>query len=111
MDKLKKVGDITQEEIDAWKAKYGKNSLTQVSVESNGENYEFIIKRPGRTVLDAIAEYGMKKEVTKANKVMVTSCVLAGDMEAMENDGAVYGAVLQEISALMEKTQTAVKKL
>jgi hypothetical protein len=109
---MEKFENVTPEMIDAWKAKYGKHSLTQITVIGDqGETYEFILREPGRTTLDATASFGSKKDYAGANKVLISNCVLAGDKDAIDNIGSVYTAVLDEIGKLQKQKQVEVKKL
>jgi len=102
--------DITPEMIQDWKLKYGE--LQQIDVElEEGKTASFIARRPNRSVMDAIGEYGVKKQVAEANKVLIANCVLGGDMDLMENDGSVYTALLEQLERLVTRKRASVKKL
>jgi hypothetical protein len=107
-----KYSEVTPDLIQEWKAKYGASNIFEAAVEStDGENHNYIIRTPSRTVMDATAELGSKKDYKGANKVLISNCVLAGDDQALENDGGIYGALLEELAKLQRKKTVAVKKL
>lgn len=115
--------EITPELVQSLKAKYGSHNLHLVEVvleksgnedDADGEKErtaEYIVRTPTRAVMDAIGEHGIKKEVTKANKVLLSNCVLAGNMDLLESDGTVYAALLGELSKLQVRKQVRIKKL
>lgn len=100
---------VTPETINDLKARHGEKRLRKVTVESDGQSYEFIIKKPSRAIIEAVGKH--KNDAAAANKVLVANCVLAGDDEAFENDGEVFSAVIKEVGALMEKAKVTVAKL
>lgn len=71
----------------------------------------FIIRKPSRTEMDAVGELGIKKELTKANKMLISNCVLGGDMDILEMDGTVYGEVIANIEKMMSARKSSLKKL
>jgi len=109
---VKKYSDITAEKITEWKARYGADSLSEVTVVTGEDkSARFVIRKPNRSLMDAVAQHGISKNVTAANKVMINSCVLGGDMDDMERDGGVYTALLKEIESTLERYDSTVKKL
>ncbi len=110
--------EITEDMIRDWKAKYGFNSLRscEVIVEEGTEGKEpiianFVLRVPSRTVVDRVGELGAENKIGDSNKVFIANCVLGGDMDMLENDGAVYSKVLKEIGKLMAAKKSTVKKL
>lgn len=79
--------------------------------EEAGTVARFVVIPPSRTVLNSLADFGIKKDVTNANKVLIANCVLGGDMEQLEQDGATYTAVMEELGKLMSNKQASIKKL
>lgn len=109
MEKLEKYIDISPEQIRDWKARYGANSLSEATVSTDEGEYRFVLRKPGRNVLEAIAS--TKENVEAANKLLIGNCVLGGDTYVFEQDGSVYLSVLEEVSKLMGKAKASVKKL
>jgi hypothetical protein len=125
---FKTFADITPEDIQDMKARHGAEELSLVSIKpqplmvkdgdgketaapGDGKEAKFIIKTPGRTVLDVVGQYGLAKNVVASNKALISNCVLGGDMDVMEKDGGVYSALLAEINKLVKKKEVTVKKL
>lgn len=122
------VSDLTDEQIQDYKARRG--DLTQIHVFPPGYKQKtddsaeldeaaaekanavpFIICVPSRTVIDRVAELGVKKQIVEVNKCLIANCVIAGDMELLERDGNVYADVLSEIQKLQQHRVVLVKKL
>lgn len=93
-----------------WEAKYGKKRIKEIALESEDGTFRYVLRKPGRNVMDAIAKAG-EKDVAAANRIFINNCVLGGDMEAIELDGDIYLTILQEIAALTTEKKIKVKKL
>lgn len=104
---IKPFSEITPGHIINWKARYGINNLSEIEI---GES-KFVVKKPNRIVLDLVGQHGNKGNVSDANKVLISNCVLGGDMDDLENDGGVYAGMLTELMKLLEKKTATVKKL
>lgn len=105
-----KYNDITPDENAAFEAKYGKQYISDLSIEVDGEKYQYVVRKPDRAVLKLIGKYAVENNVEKVNEALIKNCVLAGDMEALDKDGAVYLAVLNEINLLKSKAKSTIKK-
>tara|TARA_Y100001963_G_C6465629_1_gene302174 strand:- start:51 stop:383 length:333 start_codon:yes stop_codon:yes gene_type:complete len=110
MEVIQNFKDVTPEVINQLKAKHGK-SLTQATVIVEGEEYNYILKKPNRNVMEAIGKPAAENDIAKVNKIFIANCVVAGDMSALEDDGAVYAEVLKLITELTSKVESSLKKL
>lgn len=109
------IKPYTDEQIDMHAAKCGgRRNLREIPVTTdNDEQFVYLVKKPSRAVLQAIAEEnekGDKKNVTNIQKLML-GCVLEGDKEAYDYDGAIYTQLIKSISQLIRTAQSDVKKL
>lgn len=107
----RKYADVTSEMIQDWKAKYNQEYLEEVSISNNGKDYKFIIKKPTRFAMDAMAQFGIEKNVSEANKTLIANTVLGGDLDAMEQDGGIYQALLSRLNVKAKDYKVEVKKL
>ncbi len=118
---MKAIHEVTESEIQDWKAKYGDVYELSIEVESavlDEEGKEitpaiettYIVKPPNRTVLDVAGSHGVKKDVVGANKVLISNCVLAGDAHLLENNGSVYSSILKTLNRLVEVKKQRLKK-
>ncbi|CDF80570.1 hypothetical protein BN863_28580 [Formosa agariphila KMM 3901] len=106
-----KYTDITQDMNLQWEAKFGKKRISDLSIEtSDGETVNFVIRKPDRQVLEAMGKHAAVKNVSATNKVLISNCVLGGDMEALEKDGEVYIEVLAQLNMLKQQAKATVKK-
>lgn len=101
--------DITPEVRKQWEAKYGKKRLHDIELETEDGSFRYVLRKPGRNVMEAVAKAG-DKDISAANKIFISNCVLGGDMEAIDLDGDVYLTVLGEIAALTTQKKIKVKK-
>lgn len=89
----------------------GKQNLRVVTIATeDGIDYEYLVKKPSRNVLSAIAKYEEKKDTTSIEKMMI-GCILFGDADAYEHDGAVYKELMTEIGKLVQTAKGSTKKL
>lgn len=101
-----------EEQIEIHAARMGgRRNLREVTITTD-DDYQFVylIKKPGRSVIQAVAEYEVKKDSTAQQKVML-GCVLEGDRDAYEHDGAVYSQLLTRIGDLLTTAKADIKKL
>lgn len=112
-----KFAGLTKAEIEALKEKHGYVELYEVptgEVEDEENKASFILTKPSRKVIMAMAKYAQEKDLDRANNVLIKSCVLAGDMEALDEEKGstdVYLSVLDRLGKLTEVKKGAVKKL
>lgn len=89
----------------------GKQNLRVVTIATeDGIDYEYLVKKPSRSVMSAIAKYEEKKDTNAIEKMML-GCVLFGDADAYEHDGAVYNQLMTEIGKLVQTAKGSTKKL
>lgn len=89
----------------------GKRNLREVVIQTeDGYEYHYLVKKPSKSIVQAIAEKEQKKEITGIQKLLL-GCVLEGDQEAYEHDGAIYATLLEKIGSLVEGTKSDIKKL
>ena len=92
------IVDFKEEEHAELKTKYGKR-LKHVTIQvDEDERYDYLIVRPGKNVLLAMAK--KREDLEEANDILIRNCVAAGNMEALE-DSAVYTSVLTAIGELI----------
>lgn len=109
---LEVVKKYTDADIEAEAPKVGgKRNLREVVVTTD-DGYEFwyLVKKPNRSVLQAIAEYEQKKNIQAIEKLMY-GLVLHGDKEALEHDGAIYTKVMEEIGRLVQSAKSTAKNV
>lgn len=107
-----KYSDITTAQIAKWKQTKG--ALTEESIpltdDPNSAVAKFVVCKPTRNVLSAIVEYGKKDDVDTVNKLLITNCVLGGDMQHLE-DTKIYLSMLEVLGKLLQPRPAKSKKL
>ena len=92
-----------------WAACFGASRIHDIEVQTQGNTYGFVIRKPTRKVMEAVAQEG-ENNLAAANKIFISNCILAGDMQALEDAGEVYLAVLEHIGSLIQQKRVKVKK-
>ncbi|MCO5230145.1 MAG: hypothetical protein M9958_03215 [Chitinophagales bacterium] len=126
MSEVNIIKPYGETEINDHAAKVGgRRNLREVSVRVNyetvtterrieekigGDEFFYLIKKPGRKEVQAVASAGQKQDTDLIQKIMI-ACVLEGDKSAYEYDGAIYANLLQQISQLIEEAQSGLKKI
>lgn len=111
----------TQQDIDAFKAKYPR-VVREVSVypsdvekDENGNPTEepvcFLIKKPSQNFIRLIHSKEYSGDADKIADAAIKNCVLAGDMEMLENDGSVYMGLVEQLMALIQSSKVELKKV
>ena len=101
-------------EVAEHAAKFGGRRLLKEVTVTTDDDYQFVylVKRPSRNVLKAIAEKKKGENVdTNSIEKLMLGLVLEGDMETLENDGAVYGELLKQIGGLVKSARSDIKKI
>jgi hypothetical protein len=89
----------------------GKSNLREIIVtDDEGVDFYYLVKRPSRSVIQAITSANGKNDMNGASKILL-GCVLEGDMEALENNGAMYLALVENITTLISGVKSEIKKL
>lgn len=111
-EKKQIIKPYEQSHIDAHAAKCGglRNLREAVIHSEDNEEFHYLIKKPSRAVMQAIASAEQKKDIEATQKLML-GCVLEGDKEAYEHDGAIYTQLLKSVGELVHGGKLELKKL
>ncbi|MCZ2393416.1 MAG: hypothetical protein LC105_06150 [Chitinophagales bacterium] len=96
--------EITPDQIRDWKAKFGEYALEEIAIPLNQYGDEeiteedivfarFVVCTPNRNVILAATKHSANIE--KANQILIENCVLGGDMQTIEQYGAVYTKIIE----------------
>lgn len=113
MAKQKVRRNYTEEQKLQHAAKFGgERNIREIIItdEEDGLQTAYLVRKPSRSVVQAITAAGQKQDANKATKLLI-GCVLEGDMELIEHDGSVFVELAQRISELMQTTKSEIKKL
>lgn len=89
----------------------GRRNLKEIIISTEeGEDFYYLVKKPSRAAMQAIAGYGEKKDIDGAQKIMI-GCVLEGDKEAYEHDGSIYTELVKQVGILARAAKGDIKKL
>lgn len=103
-------GRFTEAEVNKAKLKYGKR-LRYLKVTTPDGDSEFIIKKPSRATSSAVREAIDKNDEEMAQTIMISNCVVIGDMEDIEEDAVVFTKVTTFITSMVREAEMEAKKL
>lgn len=96
----------------------GRRNLKEIPIYTE-DNYVFwyLVKRPSKNVLQAIAEAkergDIKKDATAITDIqkLMMGCVLEGDKDAYEHDGSIYVTLCKQIGMMARESRDTLKNL
>lgn len=101
---------VTQEQVDTWKTIHKKVILI-TAFRENGEEAQYIIGRPNRTIVDMWAHHYDNGATDKARKVMKENCILFGNQELFATDINLENTVLRKVQEMLEILRVEEKEL
>lgn len=105
----KLVSEVTPDDISGFKKHHG--VVKQITVKTASGQEQFIIGRPTRNQLDAVAKYSQDGKLNKVRELLQNSCVCAGNIKALENDINLQNTVIDKITEMLEKLEVEEKEL
>ncbi|WP_139420988.1 hypothetical protein [Chryseobacterium mulctrae] len=103
-------GKFTEDEVKNAKIKYGKR-LRYLKVTTPDGISEFIIKKPSRATSSAVHDAIEKKNQDLASEIMLSNCVVIGDLEDIEEDAVVFAKVTSFLTSMVKEAELEAKKL
>lgn len=97
---------ISREDFEQLKARYRKLYVIDINIDDD-EHYQYIVIRPSRDLLSAIASY--KDDMDKANELIIKNMVVAGDTDALE-DGVVYAKLMENVANIISQGTSFLSK-
>ena len=109
-EKIKQLPEgITQEMIDAAKAKGLDVRLAEVPVDDEGNTRDFLVCVPSRTVLGQFRRF-MDSDPKKADDLLVKACLLSHKAEVLADDD-LFSGVMSTISELIVTRKGIIKNV
>lgn len=97
----------TQEQIEAWRDKYGQGNVTRLKSKRYDKSAYF--RKPDRKEMEFLSA-GAHSSGIKFNASILKTCFLAGDEEIMSNDDIFLG-LQEQILELLKFDEVEVEKL
>lgn len=110
--KIKLPDGVTEEDIKAFKEKYGQNKvmLASLPLDDDGNDYlDVIVTVPTRKVISEFEKW-VDKNPDKAKEIMVNACLLTSKERVKADEGLFFGA-FDAISKIMPVRAAIVKNL
>lgn len=104
---------ITQEMVDAAKVAYPKEGhvkMASLPLDDDGNDFlDVLVRKPDRRVIGEFTKW-MEKNPTKADEILVNSCLLS-HKDQVKADDALFGACVDAISQLISMRKAIIKNL
>lgn len=103
---------ITEEQVNAWKDRYGADKVKGASLplDDNGENFlDVVVRAPGRKELSEFEKW-VDRNPDKAKEILVNSCLLTRKDEVKASDD-LFLAAFDAISQLLPIRKAVIKNL
>jgi hypothetical protein len=107
-----KGASISQEQIDAWKEKFGANRVKQLELPLDDSNTKFLTcyaKVPDRRTLSEWEKFS-DKNPDKAKQILVSNCLLT-DQDEVNADQDLFFCALSAITELIPIRRAIIKNL
>lgn len=95
--------EITKEQIEAWKVKYG--SVFKITV----DNRVAYLRSPDRKTMSFASSVGAENPM-KFNEILLKNCWLAGDEEIQTNDN-LFMSISAQLAEIIEIKEAKLEKL
>lgn len=111
------IKPYTEERKKELQAQYGERNIVETEiVTEDGYTFGYLVKRPSKTVIQAITELEGKptaqktaKDITSITNLM-EGCVLEGDKKAYEDDAAIFTQLMKSVGQLLHQATANLKK-
>lgn len=103
-------GRFTEDEMKNARIKYGKR-LRYLKVTTPDGISEFIIKKPSRATSSAVRDAIDKNDQDLASEIMISNCVVIGDLADIEEDAVVFAKVTNFLTTMVNEAELEAKKL
>jgi hypothetical protein len=90
----------TPAQIKAWKAQYGANSISKISIDGKA----CYMRKPDRNIIEMLS-----KATSRQGEILVDNCWLGGD-EEMRKDDEMFFALVEKTNNLIQKKVAEVEK-
>lgn len=111
--KTRNVPAYSDEVLADLKLKH-KHGLFVLSIYPDGDEQElvkYIVKKPTKQLAFMLSGKEYENDNQASGDALIANCVLAGDMELLEDDAAVFTEVITEIGVLMKTARGELKKV
>lgn len=89
---------------------YGLKIIEIFPDEDAEEQLKYIVKKPSKQLVYLLSSKEYDNNVEASSDAMIANCVLAGDMDVLESDAAVFTELVSQIGALMKSARSQLKK-
>ena len=100
-------GNVTEEQIRAWKAKYGK--VVRIDVVDGEDLHIGYFHRPTLATMSAVTKMAKTDEL-KSSEVIFDNCWLGGS-SALRNDGVLFLETTKQLGKMLNSCRSSLKNL
>ena len=99
--------------VEDFKLKYphGLRIIEIYPEEDSVEPLKYLVKKPSKALVYLLSSKEYEGDVQASSDAMIANCVLAGDMDVLEQDASIFTELTSRIGDLMKGARSELKKV
>ncbi len=89
---------------------YGLKIVEIYPEEDSAEPLKYLVKKPSKALVYLLSSKEYEGDVQASSDAMIANCVLAGDMDVLEQDASIFTELTSRIGDLMKGARSELKK-
>ena len=77
----------------------------------SAEPLKYLVKKPSKALVYLLSSKEYEGDVQASSDAMIANCVLAGDMDVLEQDASIFTELTSRIGDLMKGARSELKKV
>ena len=84
--------------------------IVEITPDEDEAPLTYVVKKPSKQLIFMLSSKQYENNVEASGEALIANCVLAGNMEALNEDASVFMAMVEELSKLSKSARVALKK-
>jgi hypothetical protein len=99
--------------VEDFKVKYphGLRIIEIYPEEDSVEPLKYLVKKPSKALVYLLSSKEYENDIQASSDAMIANCVLAGDLDILEQDASIFTELTSRIGDLMKGARSELKKV
>lgn len=99
--------------VEDFKLKYphGLRIIEIYPEEDSVEPLKYLVKKPSKALVYLLSSKEYENDIQASSDAMIANCVLAGDLDILEQDASIFTELTSRIGDLMKGARSELKKV
>ena len=104
---------ISESVVEYLKVKYphGLRIIEIYPEEDSVEPLKYLVKKPSKALVYLLSSKEYENDIQASSDAMIANCVLAGDLDILEQDASIFTELTSRIGDLMKGARSELKKV